>query len=201
MNARNDLFTDQLDVTVELRAPLSTDGHALNQLVAASPPLDTNSVYCNLLQCLHFAETSVAAVLNGKLVGFISAYCPPNDPETLFVWQVVVAESARGSGLAKRMLHWLVEQPGTEKALRLATTITPDNKASWALFESFARDCGALPVKSVLFSRERHFAGQHDDEYLLRIAPLPNRSDKSPGDYLNDMRSELRAPASSRWLD
>lgn len=197
MNARNDLFTDQL----EFRAPLATDGHALNELVAASPPLDTNSVYCNLLQCLHFAGTSVAAVLNGKLVGFISAYCPPNDPETLFVWQVVVAESARGHGLAKRMLHWLVEQPGTEGAVRLATTITSDNNASWALFDSFARDCNALSVKSVLFSRERHFAGQHDDENLLSIAPLPNRPDKAPGDHLNDLRNTLRTQASRRRLD
>lgn len=197
MNARNDLLLDKL----ELRAPLPSDGHQLNQLVAASPPLDSNSVYCNLLQCLHFADTSVAAVLDGRLVGFISAYCPPNEPETLFVWQVVVAKPMRGSGLAKRMLHWLIEQPGTEQALGLATTITPDNRASWALFESFAQDCDALPVKSVLFQRDRHFAGQHDDEYLLRIAPLPNRPDKSMANHLDDLRSSLRTPGSRRWLD
>lgn len=197
MNARNDLLLDKL----ELRAPLPSDGHQLNQLVAASPPLDTNSVYCNLLQCLHFADTSVAAVLNGKLVGFISAYYPPNDSETLFVWQVVVSETQRGAGLAKRMLHWLIEQPGSEQALGLATTITPDNRASWALFESFARDCGALPVKTVLFQRERHFAGQHDDEYLLRISPLPNRPDKSLARHMDDLRTGLRTSGSRRWLD
>lgn len=197
MNARNDLLLDKL----ELRAPLVSDGHQLNQLVAASPPLDTNSVYCNLLQCMHFADTSVAALSNGKLVGFISAYYPPSDSETLFVWQVVVAESARGSGLAKRMLHWLIEQPGTEKAMGLATTITPGNQASWALFESFARECNTLPVKNLLFQRERHFAGQHDDEYMLRIAPLPNRPDRSMARHLDDLRGSLRTPGSRRWLD
>lgn len=194
MNARNDLFIEQL----ELRTPLPTDAYAVNQLVAASPPLDTNSVYCNLLQCLHFADTSVAAVANGELVGFISAYCPPNDPETLFVWQVVVAESARGSGLAKLMLHWLIKQPSTEKAVRLATTITADNKASWALFESFARDCDVAPVKSVLFSRERHFANQHDDEYLLRISPLPNRPDQASDGHLDDLRGSSARSSSIR---
>jgi L-2,4-diaminobutyric acid acetyltransferase len=197
MNTRNDLLLDKL----ELRAPLPSDGHQLNLLVAASPPLDTNSVYCNLLQCLHFADTSVAAVLDGRLVGFISAYYPPNEPETLFVWQVVVAEPVRGSGLAKRMLHWLIEQPGTEQALSLATTITPDNSPSWALFESFAQDCNTLPVKRVLFQREHHFAGEHDDEYLLRIAPLPDRSDKSMANHLDNLRSSLRTPGSRRWLD
>lgn len=54
----------------------------------------------------------------------------------------------------------------------LETTITPDNEASWALFRSFARDFGAAVEESVLFSRERHFGGSHDDEVLLRIGPL-----------------------------
>lgn len=197
MNARNDLSLDD----VEFRHPLPTDGYPLNQLVAASPPLDTNSVYCNLLQCLHFADTSVAAVHRGKLVGFISAYYPPVEPETLFIWQVVVAESLRGTGLAKRMLHWLVNQPETEKATSLATTITPDNRASWALFGSFARDCGAIPHKAVLFDTQTHFSGHHPDEYLLRIAPLPDRPEKSASHHLDDLRMHLRTPASKRWLD
>ncbi len=196
MNARTDLLWD----TLELRHPLTTDGYALHQLVAASPPLDTNSIYCNLLQCLHFSDTSVAALLNGQLVGFISAYCPPNDSETLFVWQVVVHESLRGSGLAKHMLKWLIDQPSTEKAQRLTTSITPNNQASWALFESFARDCGALPVKTMMFDRHRHFGGEHDDEYQLQIAPLPNRPEKPMNHHLDDLRAGLRF-SNRRWLD
>jgi len=199
MNTRNDLFTDKL----YLRSPQVTDGYALNRLVAASPPLDRNSVYCNLLQCMHFADTSVAAELDGELVGFISAYIPPNEPDTLFVWQVVVAQSARGIGVGKRMLHWLVGQPSCEKTLRLATSITSDNQASWALFESFAKSCNALPVKTLLFQRDKHFAGQHEDEYLLRIAPLPNHpNDNKPMSYhLENLRAGLRSPASQYWLD
>ena len=201
MNTRNDLFEDKL----ELRHPRATDGFHLNQLVAASPPLDTNSVYCNLLQCQHFSDTSVAAVIDGRLVGFISGYIVPNDPETLFIWQVVVAESARGLGLAKRMLRWLVACPAAEQAQRLETTITPDNQASWSLFESYARDCGASLAKSVQFSRELHFGGAHDDEYLLRLAPLPDRPNTHLCDRMPHLRDpwhiSLRTPASRRRLD
>ena len=75
MNASNDLFKDKLlEDKLELRHPRPTDGFQLNQLVAASPPLDTNSVYCNLLQCQHFAETSVAAVVNDQLKLLASAF-------------------------------------------------------------------------------------------------------------------------------
>ena len=44
------------------------DGLAVNRLIASCPPLDTNSTYCNFLQCLHFAETSVLAEKDGKVV-------------------------------------------------------------------------------------------------------------------------------------
>lgn len=196
MNTRNDLFKDKL----ELRHPRATDGLQLNRIVAASPPLDTNSVYCNLLQCQHFADTSVAAVIDNRLVGFISGYLLPNDPDTLFIWQVVVDEQFRGQGLAKRMLNWLVAQSATENARQLITSITPGNQASWMLFEGLARDWQALVTKDMLFERERHFANQHDDEYLLRISPLPDRLQESSNSY-SDLRSSLRLPPGRRWLD
>ena len=203
MNTRNDLFEDTLEFEdrLELRHPRATDGFHLNQLVTASPPLDTNSVYCNLLQCQHFADTSVAALIDKRLIGFISGYLLPNDAETLFIWQVVVDAKFRGHGLAKRMLNWLVAQPGTESARQWITSITPDNRASWSLFESLARDWHAQPVKEMLFERERHFAGQHDDEYLLRIAPLPDRPQDSIAHFYSDLRSRLRFPSGKRWLE
>ena len=159
---------------IHLTRPAPEDGAALHRLVAESPPLDPNSLYCNLLQCSHFADTSVAARMNGQLVGFVSGYRVPERPDTQFVWQVVVSEAARGRGLAKRMLHYLADQSlaGAPPVRFLETTITPDNAASWALFRSFARDFDAAIEESVLFSRERHFEGQHDDEVMLRIGPL-----------------------------
>src|SRR5690606_8989288 len=62
---------------VSLRKPDGEDGSKLHALVKRCKPLDENSLYCNLLQCTHFADTCVAAELDGELVGFISAYIPP----------------------------------------------------------------------------------------------------------------------------
>ncbi|MDA3870409.1 MAG: diaminobutyrate acetyltransferase, partial [Gammaproteobacteria bacterium] len=89
---------------IELRKPISTDGAAVHRLISQCPPLDTNSMYCNLLQCTHFADTSVAAVQENELVGFVSGYIVPQRADTLFVWQVAVGDKARGQGLAGRML-------------------------------------------------------------------------------------------------
>ena len=89
---------------IELVQPTAELGAAVHKLISECPPLDTNSMYCNLLQSSHFAETAVAAVLENELVGFISGYRIPQRPETLFVWQVAVGEKARGQGLAGRML-------------------------------------------------------------------------------------------------
>jgi L-2,4-diaminobutyric acid acetyltransferase len=169
--APEDTHTERVsDLT--LRVPMSEDGFALHQLVEACPPLDPNSIYCNLLQCSHFSETSVAAELNGQLVGFTSAYLLPGRGDTLFIWQVAIAQNARGRGLAKRMIRHLLARPACQQVTRMETTITPDNQASWALFRSLARDLGAELTSSVWFERERHFGGQHADEHLLQIAPV-----------------------------
>lgn len=197
MEVKNEILLEKL----VLRTPKSTDGYELNHLIAKCPQLDANSVYCNLLHCTHFATTSVAALLNNRLVGFISAYRPPADPKTLFIWQVVVDEMFRGHGIAKRMLNWLVARPDCKDAQKLDTTITLENGASRALFESFARDCGANIVKTILFNSEKHFAGKHEDEYLFCVSPLPNRSGKSMRSHLNEMRGLLRNPSVRHWAD
>ncbi|WP_372878102.1 diaminobutyrate acetyltransferase [Spongiibacter marinus] len=158
---------------LNFRQPTAEDGYPLNQLVANSPPLDPNSVYCNLLQCTHFAETSVAVEESGQLVGFISAYIPPAKPDTVFVWQVVVDKSQRGRGLAKKMMREIVQRPACADVRFLETTITPDNEASWALFRSFARDMNTELNHDIWFEREAHFHGKHDSEALLRIGPFP----------------------------
>ncbi|RUO34353.1 diaminobutyrate acetyltransferase [Aliidiomarina shirensis] len=157
---------------IELKIPESEDGLAVNQLVAQNPPLDTNSLYCNLLQTTHFAETAVAAWHDGELVGFVSGYIKPEQPDTYFLWQVVVGEAARGQGLAKRMIQSIFQRSNLAAVRWLETTITPDNEASQRLFKSLARDWSAQIDVNVLFDKQEHFGGQHNSEELYRIGPI-----------------------------
>jgi L-2,4-diaminobutyric acid acetyltransferase len=157
---------------ITLLVPTAEDGAAVYDLVAQCPPLDTNSMYCNLLQCSHFANTSVAAKMNGKLVGFVSGYLLPDKQDTLFIWQVAVSEKARGHGLASRMLREILARPVCRHVSFIETTITPDNRASWALFESLARKLDTEINRSVMFDRDTHFAGQHETEMLAKLGPF-----------------------------
>lgn len=157
---------------ITLRAPSAEDGAAVYELIAQCPPLDTNSMYCNLLQSSHFSDTSVAAQLDEDIVGFISGYILPKQADTLFIWQVAVGEKARGQGLASRMLRDILQRQVCNQVRYIETTITPDNRASWALFESLANKLGAELNRSVMFDRQQHFAGQHETEMLVRIGPF-----------------------------
>lgn len=138
-----------------------------------------NSAYCNLVQCAHFADTCVVAEAEGQVVGWISAHRPPAAPDEIFVWQVAVDASARGTGLGGRMLDALLARPAVRGARRLTTTITEANAASWALFEGFARRRGLGFDKAPLFTREIHFAGLHDTEWQASIGPLPPNQEQS----------------------
>ena len=127
-------------------------------------------MYCNLLQCSHFADTAIAAELNGELVGFVSGYRLPQAPDTLFVWQVAVAPDVRGAGLASRMLQQLLRQ---QSGLRwIHTSITATNQASWNTFRKLARLLDAEFQTRVMFDRTAHFGGEHDTETLVCIGPL-----------------------------
>jgi L-2,4-diaminobutyric acid acetyltransferase len=155
-----------------LRRPVAEDGPAITALIAACPPLDPNSAYCNLLQCSHFAGTSIVAERDGEIVGWISGYRVPTDPSRLFVWQVAVSEAARGQALAGRMLDGLVERPEADGVTHVITTVTRANDASWAMFRKWASRRGAPLGERELFLQDRHFAGRHATEWQVEIGPL-----------------------------
>lgn len=154
------------------RAPEPEDGKAVWELIRSCGPLDDNSLYCNLLQCDHFADTCILAERDGEILGWISAYLPPAEDGVLFVWQVAVSENARGMGLAGRMLDKLVARKVCRDVRRMKTTITPDNDASWALFRSFARRMEAPIEGEPHFEREAHFGGEHETEVMAEIGPF-----------------------------
>jgi len=165
---------------LRLREPRASDGAGLHALVASCPPLDANSVYCNLLQCTHFTDTSVVAERDGELVGAITGYLVPGREDTLFIWQVAVGARARGEGLASRMLDHIVGREYCAGVTHMETTVTEDNEASWALFQRFARNWEAPLERGVLFDRAQHFRGAHATEVLARIGPLQRSAVRKP---------------------
>lgn len=151
---------------------MATDGAAVYHLIGRCPPLDTNSRYCNLLQCTHFADTAIVAERDDDLAGFISGYIDPERSDTLFVWQVAVAPECRGQRLATRMLTKLLERESCRDVHYLTTSITPDNAASWGTFRALAKSLRTELTATPWLSSERHFEGRHDPEELVRIGPF-----------------------------
>jgi L-2,4-diaminobutyric acid acetyltransferase len=155
-----------------LRSPVVEDGVAISRLIAACPPLDRNSVYCTLLQCSHFAGTCALAERNSRIGGWASAYIPPAQADVLFVWQAAVAKEARGQKLAARLIEHILARAICRNVVRLQTTITIDNEASWRLFRNFADQHDAAFHAQPHFFREAHFGGAHETEHLVTIGPF-----------------------------
>lgn len=157
------------DREIRVRQPTFLDGTAVHRLVGQCPPLDANSLYCNLLQCSVFSSTCVIAEQADQPVGFVSAFVLPEARDTLFIWQVAVAPEARGIGLAHNMVLELLARPACASISQLQTTITPGNDASWALFGSVSKTLNATMSSHVHFDRKQHFNDQHDSELLVTI--------------------------------
>ncbi|MFF0431445.1 diaminobutyrate acetyltransferase [Streptomyces sp. NPDC004327] len=165
-----------------------TDGAELWRIARESGELDVNSPYSYLLWCRDFAgTTAVARDATGRPVGFVTGYLRPEAPGTLFVWQVAVEGSHRGTGVAGALLDSLSARVAAEHGLvRIEATVTPGNVASDRMFRSFARRHGAGLTREVLFPaavfpvpagtgeqqapHEQH--EPHEPEVLYRIGPL-----------------------------
>lgn len=117
----------------------------------------------------------MVAEVGDQLAGFISAYCPPEKPDTVFVWQVGVAEAGRGKGLATRMLYEILRRPACENVHYLETTVGPSNEASKTLFRRLAQKLETECDERELFASEL-FGDDADDphepEILFRIGPI-----------------------------
>jgi L-2,4-diaminobutyric acid acetyltransferase len=157
---------------IRIRTPRPEDGPGVWKLIEDTPALDKNSLYCNLLQCSHFAPTCAVAEMGGKLVGWLSGYVLPDRDDTLFVWQVCVSSRARGQGIGRKLIGAVLARPSSSRVRFLECTITEDNTASWGLFGSVARALKAQMRQAEHFLRDVHFDGAHDSELAVSIGPF-----------------------------
>lgn len=159
--------------TLTLRQPDQADGLRVYELIKQSPPLDLNSCYAYLLHSWHFADTCILAEEGDILAGYISAYIPPTQHDTLFVWQVVCAERYRGTGLALTLLAGLLARPACRDVRFLETTVSPSNTASARLFTKLAERLNCPLTISTQFDAELFGSEGHEPEHLFRIGPFP----------------------------
>jgi len=167
--------TDTASSHLTIQSPVATDASAVHALIARCPPLDHNSLYCNLLQCSDFADTCSIARLDGDVVGFVSGYRPPAEPHVLFIWQVAVDAVARGRALARRLITDILARPACAGVTMLHTTVTPSNQASRAMFTRLAAELGASVEVSPRFDRHTHLADHAESEELFAIGPFDRK--------------------------
>lgn len=178
---------------IHLRTPTGADGADLWSLARDSRALDLNSPYAYLMMAHWFSDTCVVAdsapaspADQPTPQGFVLGFVPPKQPDTLFVWQVAVADSARGQGLASRMIMHLLAQNGPTVRF-VEATVTPSNAPSNALFSGLAQKHGVPCTRQDLFAADDfpHAAeplpnaeqgippaAQHEGEVLYRIGPF-----------------------------
>ncbi|GGP09172.1 L-2,4-diaminobutyric acid acetyltransferase [Oceanobacillus neutriphilus] len=124
--------------------------------------------------CDIFSETSIVAEKDGKTLGFISGYKNPNNQNRLFIWQVAVDASARGNGLATKMLRQLLKREACKGIDYVEATVSPSNHPSQALFKGLAEkldtDCHISDYFIANdFPDEEE---EHEDELLFTIGPI-----------------------------
>ena len=145
--------------------------------IVTSGTLDNNSAYSYMLFATDFASTSVVArdEDTNEVVGFIKGFRPPQRPHVAFVWQIGVAEAARGTGLSSKMLDHLADRLAPEGVTHIGATVTPSNAASVATFTALARRNGTEPDVTPNYFAESDFppslSHESEDYFLIPLRP------------------------------
>ncbi|MFO7962648.1 MAG: diaminobutyrate acetyltransferase [Desulfobacterales bacterium] len=158
---------------IVFRNPTTDDGKHFWEIAKASKTLDVNSMYHYLILCRHFGRTSIAAEKDGRIVGFVTAYIPPENPNTVFVWQVAVDEAERGQAIGVNMLVNVCRNAKAYAVDHLEATVTPSNEPSKRLFAAAARRLNApFEFEKEIFSAADFGPAVHEPELLFRIGPF-----------------------------
>jgi L-2,4-diaminobutyric acid acetyltransferase len=161
---------------VHYRTPTQQDAVAVWQMVLDEPMLDNNSSYHYTLWFRDFAQTSmVAATADGEIVGFLTGYRRPEEPDTFFIWQAAIKPDSGVSGLGVNILVNAIDAQVATGATYVETSVSAQNKAITMLLHMVARKYDAETHTELLFPAAGLPGGDHD-ETLYRIGPLTPRA-------------------------
>lgn len=180
---RTALDADSESRVIVCEKPAASDGAEVWGLIKDTGVLDLNSAYSYIMLCDNFAETCVVArdVNQSNMqnvVGFVSAYIPPDRPDTLFVWQIAVQSSVRGYGLGTKMLMELLSREYCRNIRYIEATISPSNVPSRRLFTRLAERLSTEIRSSDGYPRDWFPEGDHEEELLYRIGPFKHLTDQ-----------------------
>ncbi|HZG72866.1 MAG TPA: diaminobutyrate acetyltransferase [Chondromyces sp.] len=158
--------------SLRLRQPTKEDGASVWELIKSTGILDLNSPYSYLMLCEYFPDTCVVAEEDHRIIGFVSAFRPPQARDTIFVWQVAVHESQKGKGLGRRLLEELLNRESCEDVHYLEATVSPSNLPSQSLFKGVAKRLNCPCEVSECFPEDLFPESGHEAEQTYRIGPF-----------------------------
>src|SRR5690625_7723735 len=85
-----------------------------------------------ILWCDKFADSTIVAVKDNEVIGFVQGFIQEDPEPTLFVLQVAVSEEIREQGLATRMIETLMKR---KDAKYLDAIVTHSNLEFSRLFK------------------------------------------------------------------
>ncbi|MFF7256527.1 diaminobutyrate acetyltransferase [Streptomyces microflavus] len=158
------------------RTPRVEGAPALWEMVDQTEALDNNSPYYYALWCRDFAATSLVATLDDEVIGFLTGYFRPDEPDTYLVWLEAVRPRHGIPMLGVQLFERAADRAVERGAVFIEATVSADNKAIIMVLKKVAKRYAAEVDTQVLFPGDL-FPGEHHDEVLYRIGPLAPRAD------------------------
>ena len=158
-----------MSAEIHLRPTEATDGLAVYKLAKSSVELESTPCSSFYSLCGDFSHTSIVAEINGRIIGFVGGYRPPERENTLVVKTVVVDQEVRKMGLASEMLSDLVSRLSTVGVVTLEAIAKSSSEVAAALFNGYAEKHSVEVSKVDYLTSEQLDGGDAEVKYIIKL--------------------------------
>ncbi|MCF8233489.1 MAG: GNAT family N-acetyltransferase [Bacteroidales bacterium] len=111
------------------------DVFEVQEFVGQQDGLVQHPVHFYNIMIRYFRNTFFIMRDENRIIGFVWGFVSQAEPDVLFLWQIGVAESHRGSGISHQMMEVFIEAARENNCRKVHATVETENIASCKLFE------------------------------------------------------------------
>jgi L-2,4-diaminobutyric acid acetyltransferase len=157
------------DQRLNLRSCTADDVDDVRQFVASCAPLEVHTAFTYWVTFEHWGDICFVLLEDGRIAGYVSAIGSDRHRETIYLWQIGVAEKLRHQGVAQHLIS-AVSSAAVAKGYKTAqVSIANDNEASRKAFEHYAANTGHRFRAIGEMSIEDSFSGELIQETCFEL--------------------------------
>lgn len=162
------------DLSLNLRPCTAEDVDEVRRFVASCAPLEVHTAFTYWVTFEHWGDFCFVLLKEDRITGYVSAIGSGRHRDTIYLWQIGVAEELRHRGMAQHLISAVVGAAVAKGYRTAQVSIAKDNEASRRAFERYATSRGNRFTAMKEISLRDSFSGDLIQETCFELTLHPS---------------------------